>query len=257
MFRTRFTRTMLGSLMMGIALTIASSTASAGPIGPGFDLFHTPAGGATVDIMGMMVPLMGKGIQGTDTDTMVERRGAVIPSGALGSFEIELVALSLQSIAPIQFSPSTPFFDVFVTINKGLFSQEDLPQTLPLAPSLGRMDITSHSDPVGGTFDSFFDVFAEITLQDIMTGDTMHMAADPVRLMSSQSTWLHTPVDPFGAWPTGGFAPVLVQHMGPHPNIRPSENPPRPSPEPSSILLLGLGLAGLVGLGKKRLVKRA
>jgi len=229
-----------------LAFTIGiSNKAWAGPIGPGFDLFKTPPGGAFLEVPGgMMIPMMGKGIQGSDTDTIVERK-AGLPAGGTGDFPIELVALSLQSVAPVDFGGS--FFDVFVTLDAVGFS--DLPQPDMLPPSLGMMMITSHSDPTGGTFDSFFDVFADVILRDVTTGAEMSFPAPMVRITSQDTRWEHTSLGSFGDWPTGGFSvPGGIVHTGPHPQIVPSDTPPtRPIPEPDVLLLLGSGLAALLG----------
>ena len=229
-----------------LAFTIGiSNKAWALPIGLGFDLFKTPPGGAFLEVPGgMMIPMMGKGIGGSDTDTIVERK-AGLPAGGTGDIPIELVALSLQSVTPVDMGGS--FFDVFVTLDAVGFP--DVPQPDRLPPSLGMMMIMSHDDPNGGTFDSFFDVFADVILRDVTTGAETSFPAPMVRIDSHGTLWEHTSLGSFGDWPTGGFsAPGGIVHTGPHPQIVPSDTPPtRPIPEPGVLLLLGSGLAALLG----------
>jgi hypothetical protein len=86
--------------------------ASAGPIGPGFDLFQTVPFTAELSVLGM-VPLVGVPIGPGNTDTIVQRMGD-LPSGEGGMLPIELVALSLMSSQPVDIGGS--FFDVFADV---------------------------------------------------------------------------------------------------------------------------------------------
>ena len=85
------------------------------------------------------------------TDTIVQRlRSANVPSnGSTDTIPIELVELSLQSVAPIQIFPMESFFDVFVELSTEL-------------PSTGEMRIDRTSG-AGGTFTSEFYVHPKFT----------------------------------------------------------------------------------------------
>jgi len=200
----------------------------AAPIGPGFDLFQTVP--FSHDFGGPIgvVQLEGKPIGPGNTDTIVKRMLPVIPTDPI---PIEIVALSLHSVNPINIGGS--FFDVFVTINKvGL---PGLPQPDVLLPSTGQIMITGHDDVSGGgTFDSFFDVFFDVTL--VPTGGdpndphqiAQHMDLGPLHLTNTGAPWSHTappnyPMDP--SYPSGDFFPGPIPHQGMHPVI-PAQEPP-------------------------------
>jgi hypothetical protein len=229
---------------------VAPGSLSAGPIDPGYDYLTTPPGTATLDLTAIslgIVPLNGLGIQGTTTDTIVHRM-AGLPDGGTGPIPVEIVALSLQSVAPVTIG--TSFFDVFVTIDAGgMWLVDPAPQPLP--PSPGTLTVTSHAGD-GGTFDSFFDVFADITFTEVGNpGNTFHQQAPQVHITSTGSTWSHS----LATDPTmGGFAPGPITHSGPHPQTNPAVGPfPQSIPEPSSLVL---GLLAVLGLGLVAVRKR-
>ncbi len=231
-------------LLCGV-LSLIGGTASAA-IGPGFDLLSTPPGGAILDFSGVggppAFPLRGRPIGPGNTDTIVARMGG-LPPGGLGPIPAELVALSLESIAPLPMG--TSFFDVFVDLN-------------PAIPSLGQINVTSHVDPAGGTFDSFFDVFARVTLTDTMNPANQMVVLRQDRITSTGSPWSHMRPRNYPEnrqYPSGGFypgvlpgtgVPVGINHTGPHPHTDPS------TPEPASALLLVIGALGLGLFGQAR-----
>ncbi|MCH8004951.1 MAG: PEP-CTERM sorting domain-containing protein [Planctomycetes bacterium] len=222
----------------------ARSTASASLIDPGFDFFRTLDGAfipdfgfGDVSVMG--VPLGGPGDLGV-TDTIVERLQGINPfdpPGGFGTVDIELVALHLVSIVPLDIGQ---LVDVHVTVNKnGIIP--GLPQPDALAPSLGTMDIF-HTNPDGGTFSSSLTVNADVIFT-IPGGDPanpldviLSQPAAPV-LLQGTGTWKHTPpsgypINPL--FPAGGF---FIQpgfnHQGPHPTD--------PVPAPGTLALLAIG----------------
>jgi hypothetical protein len=224
-------------------LTFVSSSASADPIGPGFDLFSTPEGGAAIDIGPLLpagffatpelVPFEGNPIGPGNTDTIVQRLDG-LDDGETGTIPIELVALSLVSVDPVQIGPSSgpdSFFDVFVTLD-------------PNGPaSMGQLTVQTHENG-GGTFDSFFDVFVEITFVDIDNPQIVFTATESARIASQGSEWSHTrppgyPVD--AELPSGGFYPGPIEHTGPHRTTVPAK-----APEPGTFGLFGIGLLGLL-----------
>jgi hypothetical protein len=245
-------------LILALVLIVGSGlsdTALAGPISPGYDLLATVPGTATITLPGGTFALNGKGIQGTTTDTIIQLKGS-LPAGGTGTIPAEIVALSLMSTMPV-LNPlnngSTHFFNINVDINKGLFSQSDLPQPDALTPSLGNINILTHVDappPGGGTFNSFFDVFADIILTDVTDGtQSSHSSSPDVPLgpPSSPNNWTHTASPSNGVWLTGGWAAVgVVQHTGPHPQTIPAQGQaPSPLPEPGTLALLAGGILSL------------
>lgn len=122
----------------------ANNVAIASPIGPGFDLFHTPEGTTSVTTIVGTIPLRGRPIDPNlgDTDTIVQRLAGIdpLPVGGTGTVPIVIVALSLESTTPVSISGS--FFDVFV----------ELGPSIPLLPGLltvvHEVRMEEHSMPV-------------------------------------------------------------------------------------------------------------
>jgi hypothetical protein len=223
---------------------LVSAPGRALEIGPGFNLFATVPFSFDLFGDGNLVMLEGKPFGPGNTDTIVQRTGS-LPAGGTGDTPIELVELSLQSVSPVKIG--TSFYDVFVTIDKlGL----GIPQPDPLPPSVGMIHVLTHVDTAdggGGTFDSPLDVVADLILQPVTGGTPLHFA-DPnaVHLEAMGVSWSHTPPPNYPVddrYPAGDFYSDPIVHQGPHP-VNPS------SPEPTTGLLLGLGLAGFA-VGRK------
>jgi hypothetical protein len=230
-----------------IGLPLVGSTANADPIMPGYDYLLTPPGGAvlTHPMLGV-VPMVGKPIQGTLVDTIIQRYDG-LPPGGIGPIDAEIVALSLQSIAPVAVPMGSGSANVYVTIDKGA-QWLVTPPSGPLPASTGTITITSHADGPpgsgGGSFNSFFDVFAWVTLEDVMGGTLFSGPAPPDMITSTGSTWTHD-----AAWhpSMGNWAPGPIFHTGPHPHTQPvpPESPlPTPVPEPGSALLAVCAILG-------------
>lgn len=156
------TRVCVSAALVG-GLSLGGSTAVADPILPGFDYFLTPAGGAAVDLGFGPIPLEGVPLPNMTlglTDTVVARMDPGPPEGGTGLIDIELVALHLKSVAPVDLTPvgGPPLADLHITIDASdrFFtsgaggttphpdgtgsgpSYFDLP-TLPAPPSIGNM----------------------------------------------------------------------------------------------------------------------
>jgi hypothetical protein len=277
---------------MKVATLVVAITliASANPINPGFDFFVTPASAGTqvdlgslgiVDLEGVPLPGLPFGI-----DTVVARKQPGPPEGATNQIDIELVALHLTSISPIDLGGGN-FADLHITIdNSESFytgtapkpdgtgtgpSFFDLPIPVPVAPSTGKMEI-QHDGPgphAGGTMraclgdpagcDPTGPLFGQglgapgggvhsNAILVVPGGDPAN-PADVLQELEAPTITLASQ----GVWNhvpyaiTGGFALISIVHTGPHPAIiRPYV------PEPSSALLALVGSTGLLGYVRRR-----
>lgn len=271
------------ALMVGIGFGVPN-IASALPILPGFDIFRTPDGGACVPPVPSgdcttpgAIPLVSKPLGGVlyTTDTIVQRFGRLDDGQPLpADIAAELVALSLQTAEPMVINDIPHNVMIALDNRRNADGQK-------LFPSAGVVTIRTHDDG-GGTFDSFFDVFIKITLTPVGGGDPivlfraeLDMNNDgqpdgPDRITSSGVAWQHICPTPltflecqiegkFFDLPSGDpiftagnfYIPGPLHHTGPHPDLEPVH-----TPEPSTLLLLGSGLVGMIGLGIRRRLSR-
>ena len=125
------------SFLAAACLVVEGGVASASPIGPGSDFFETVsgAGGAEVDLSFLLpsvgaIDLEGAPFGPNGQDTIVQRIQGIDPFAVCptlpcsDTIDIELVALSLTSVSPVDLSDlGGPFLGVFAdayfTINKG------------------------------------------------------------------------------------------------------------------------------------------
>jgi hypothetical protein len=217
---------------------VAPNNALAVSIDPGFDLLTTPIGGGVLDLSPFggpsVVPLEGDPIGPGDTDTIVERKTG-LPDGGTGTIDIEIVALSLRSVDPVNISGT--FFDVFISLD-------------PSTPSIGEINVLTH-DANGGTFDSFFDVFTRIDLVPVGSPFSIPPVFRQDQITSTGTAWSHTPTDFYPTipnLPSGNFYLTSdgIEHSGPHPRVLPASDT-SPVPEPATLVLLSTGLLGLIG----------
>ena len=189
------------------------------------------------------------------TDTIVQRRGncglgggGLTTPGANCTIPIELVALSLVSTV-------NPLFQI---------------RESPTIASAGTMKITSDGSGTGGTFDSFFDVFFEISTN----GGATWTPQPDLPLTSSGTPWTTIPNGLLVSGTVGDQAANLHTNKANCTSLVGDPNcvdfylltlvteqeggvaihtaiPTPSAPEPGSLALLAAGLA-LMGWGKRR-----
>ena len=156
-------------------------------IEPGFDLFRTDQPTTFQGVPFECVPIPSFDFGGTagvinlnSTDTIVRRitPGSGSGPGTTDTIDIEMVALQLRSVDPVDFGGGVDFH--FVTLN---------------GVSLGSMDVTFDS-PAGGTFDAALDVSFDLRIGSltgpIVLSDVLPFTVDGV-------PWGRTPShDAFG-----------------------------------------------------------
>jgi hypothetical protein len=123
-----------------------------------FSIFGNPFGLGVVEFEGDTI---GPG----DTDTIVERKGDadLTNPGDSDTIDIEMVALSLQSVAPVDIGGD--LFDLDISLSSVL-------------PSIGEMTLLLDAAVTpSGTFTSFFDVFVEIEVFEAGTTNPVQTIA--------------------------------------------------------------------------------
>lgn len=242
MLRINLIRRLVCAFLFTIVLGVGHAV-SADPIGPGFDLFATVPG-TFADIPGIGIVMFMGGpplLPETNVDTIVQRLQGInpFPVGGVGTIPIVLRELSLQSVAPVNIGGT--LFNVFAT-------------ALP-AQTSGTMTVF-HTTVEGGTFNSILPVDALLTFMPVGEGMSF-TAMFSMTLTSVDCQWSHTPPPNYPTppqFPSGGFFPI-----GRCFETSPNEEhvvEPAQTPEPATLLLLASGIAGIAGVGRKRISRR-
>jgi len=195
-------------------------------------------------------PTLGK------TDTVVERIDDTIDITPLGSdtIDIEMVALSLQSVAPVEVTPGS-FFDIFVMLDLGA---DLLPNTADDTPSMGTMTINLDTTGQGGTYTSLMtlevDIFLvaaginPITIADIVANNAMKidrqivMDQNPCAWSTAPGGTARMPYDGPNFFTVG----VCDHHTGG------DFHSVKGVPEPATLVLFSAGI-GLLGWKRRRM----
>ena len=241
----------LSAALVALSVALPGVGKAAQIVHDGFDLFRTvpPASfdfntvpnPQVVDFEGLPLGCFdfGGGCVNTDvTDTIVERLDTTIDldGGLSDIIDIEIVALSLVSIDPVDLGFGAGFEDLFITLNTS-------------SPSFqSTMTIFDDFAAVAGR-EGIFD--SELNFSFDVTGSVGGFYATIEQTFNSTGTeWTHDPqafdftIDGINHNLNAGspdqdffLSAGEVLHTGPHPVVN--------TPEPGTGLLLGVGLLGL------------
>ena len=278
------------AVLIGLAVP---AVASAAPILPGFDGFVTPASaGAFVDLTGFglgVVPVEGVPLVFNGNEMNVDTIVARLEDGPLhddnGIIDIELGALSLVSVAPVNLTPlGGPFVGIFsdlhVTIDRGANfwtglnpfpdgtgagpSPFDLPFNTFLQRSKGLMNIHHPLNfHAGGTFDACFGNATQCTNLGQpglgQLGGGIFASAFftvPGSVIGPLNTFLNLAAPQINLAATGNFLHIPIGGAFPsgnfvvnsiaHTGPHPTNTVSPITPEPSTAMLLGFGLLVLL-----------
>ena len=269
MTRVLKTKFMLATstLVVALSMTFAGMAGAATIINPGFDLFYTDPGSNfnfnTVPNPQVVFfegdPLgtfdFGSGLENIGiTDTIIQRIDVadLTLGGGCGvtcdTIDIEIVALSLVSVAPVDLGFGAGFEDLFITLNT----------SSPSSQSTMTIFDTGEGSP-HGDFDSIINFSFDVT-----GGVGGFYATIESTIFSSGNAWQHAPtgIDSIDGvnhllnslnetsdfWPTatgnasGGNGETINRVF---PGFGVYFQAVSPIPEPGTALLLGIGLAGL------------
>ena len=247
----------LSLVIAALGIAFAGSAQATTIINPGFNLFVTLAGsnfffGAPVpnpqfvSFEGNPVGAFdfGSGPVFTgDTDTIVERTQPANLGGGSDTIDIEIVALSLVSVSPVDLGFGAGFEDMFINLNT---SSPTLQSTMTI--------VDAGEGQPHGTFDSTlnfsFDVVGSVggfyaTLEKTLTATNQPWQHEPTapQLIDGVNHLLNTLDETNDFWPDG----IVIHDDGSGTAIHVTR-----TPEPSTLMLFGLGAVGLLGYGWRR-----
>jgi hypothetical protein len=269
--RATYGRRVIWMAVVLYGLLGAAPMARAAAIGSGFDVLKTqPSSRWNFADNPIPADFFGPGSDPFDgevaifTDTLVARPAGTDFPGGTATIPVEIVALQLHSVEPIQVTfnggQAPSFFDVFITL-------DDSP-SLPAGANKGEYSLTHNppGSPDGGMIladgDSFFDVFFDIefTSQDVPSL-VLTLQHNQLLKLVGDVPWSHTPPPDHVNDQAGGFYPGgdPVQSFGTQ-MLRLRGDTDTFSwdlrlnqvPEPATLALLALGATALAGYVRKR-----
>lgn len=135
-----------------ILASAAPNNAFSAPILPGFNQFTPPDEDPPfIDLEDSGLGLLELTEEPANTDAIIERKTG-LGEDETGTIEIEMVALSLRSVAPVEIGGS--LFDLFITLD-------------PVTPSPGELEVITH-DADGGTFRTLIDIFLLFSFENAL-----------------------------------------------------------------------------------------
>jgi hypothetical protein len=283
-FRGLYSAFILVSTILCFPLATASNAMTS--VEAGYDLFQTQPG--TSMNTGLLTPPLPlgtilfegvpletfdfggtTGVQSTgNADTIVERKTPATVSTTPGSdtIDIEIVALQLKSVSPVDLTPLDPSFglpssaELFITLQTRRLPGEADPGA-PSNANKGEMTI-NFADENGGTFSSFFDLFFDIRLNAVDGG--IIFSADK-RFETAGTEWNRLPepgdilIDGVNHFllglndPTGDFFPEpLTEFIPSNEEGTVHKVSAATVPEPATLWMLMAGLLGFCATRRRQ-----
>jgi hypothetical protein len=221
---------------------VAVVPVGAAPISSGLDLLATQPGSQLNTPFGV-IPFRGVPFQSAsfgNADTIVARVGS-LPPGGTGPIPVEIVALNLVSVNPIivDLGGGPQPWDVWAVLNP--LALPGIMSMLSPPPAQGQLAVTTHADPGGGVFNSFFDVILEVQLRPAGNPNAVSTAQFfTLDRLTGAGLWSHNPPPGYPSAPSGDF------YVAPFALLNDSDDllllAPAEIPEPLTLSMVAAGL---------------